>query len=64
MFLTLMLVGYATSKFTDNKTNYTPWHARLLRQKKLASAPAANDDASWGLGAEAWVTIPAQAKER
>ena len=65
MFLTLMLVGYATSKISDPRASAAPWHVRLFGKSKTANLPAPNhDDASWNLGAEAWVTISAQAKER
>lgn len=60
MFLSSMLVGYATSKFTDKKASTTPWHARLFAKKPQRPQATASDDASWSLGAEAWVTVPPQ----
>jgi hypothetical protein len=62
MFLALMLVGYANSKLNANKAGAAPWRAWLFGPKKAAGNPApSRDDTIWTLGAEAWVTIPAQA---
>ena len=59
MFLSLMLVGFATGKFPTPKREVTTWLANAfgVRQAPPAALPA---DTAWDLGAEAWVTLPAQ----
>lgn len=61
MFLTPMLVGYAASKFTPKETNAAPWYDGLFGQtQKVAQTEPSPDETNWDLGAEAWVTVPAQ----
>lgn len=60
MFLSLMLVGYATSKFADKNTASAPWYANLFEKKPVVTQAPVNDESGWDLGAEAWVSIPPQ----
>jgi len=65
MFLALMLVGYAASKFkdnTDNRKDPSPWHQRLFGSQEAQGepAPVAAEDPLLALGAEAWVSLPAE----
>jgi hypothetical protein len=52
MFLTLMLVGYATTKFKESKTE------RNAELGANAEPAPEQDDTAWALGADAWVTLP------
>ncbi len=64
MFISLMLVGYATSKFNNRPASNMSWQARLFgRKEPVSRSTPTHDDASWNLGAEAWVTLPAQPSE-
>ena len=59
MFLSLMLVGFATGKFPAARRRMTSWLTRVFGNKPAqpAAIPA---ETAWDLGAEAWVTLPSQ----
>jgi hypothetical protein len=66
MFIALMLVGYAASKITDNKTGTGTWHQAWFtsQNKRRETTPATAEDPNWALGADAWVSLPAEAVPR